>query len=268
MTARQPVVAGQFYPGTERALRKSIEQLVVKKGDKLKAVGVVSPHAGYMYSGPVAGMVFSSVAVPETVVILGPNHTGAGLPYALYPAGSWQTPMGEAAIEETLAGKIREHSNLVAEDARAHRYEHSLEVQVPFLQYFQPRVKIVPLVIGGDNWDDYLDLGKAIAESVKSYKKDVLLVASSDMTHYEPQADAERKDKFVIEAILKLQPQEMLKRVASEDVTMCGYAPTAIMLIAAKQLEAQKAGLIKYTTSGDATGDYSSVVGYAGLAVY
>lgn len=261
MQIRKPAVAGQFYPGTSGGLRKSIEKMVTVVEKKIVAIGIVSPHAGYMYSGPVAGELYSNIEIPGTVVILGPNHTGIGKPYAIMTEGVWETPLGEVEIENDLARQIL--GGLIEEDSTAHRYEHSLEVQVPFLQYFKPDIKIVPIVIGGDK---YQELGSAIASSIKG--KDVLIIASSDMTHYEPHETAVEKDNLAIEAILKLDEKEMLQRIAKHNISMCGYGPTAIMLVAAKLLGAKQARLIKYMTSGDTSGDYDAVVGYASLAVF
>lgn len=265
MQVRKPAVAGQFYPGTEGSLRKSIEKMVTSVSKKIRAIGIVSPHAGYMYSGPVAGELYSNIEMPDTVVILGPNHTGMGKPYAIMTEGKWETPLGEVEIENNLTKEILSTSKLVEEDSNAHRYEHSLEVQVPFLQYFKPDIKIVPIVIGGEQ---YAEIGQAIANSIKKYKKDVLIIASSDMTHYESHESATKKDNLAIEAILKLDEKEMLQRIAKYNISMCGYGPTAIMLVASKLLGAKQAKLIKYMTSGDTSGDYSAVVGYAGIAVF
>lgn len=265
MNIRKPAVAGQFYPGKEDSLRKSIEQMVCKVDEKIKAIGIVSPHAGYMYSGIVAGNVYSNIEIPETVIILGPNHTGTGSPYAIMTEGKWWTPLGEVEIESSLAKDILGSSKFIEEDINAHKFEHSLEVQIPFLQYFRSNIKIVPIVIGGD---DFEEIGEAIAKSLKKYKKDFLLVASSDMTHYESHESARKKDKLAIDEILKLDEKGMLKKVREYDISMCGYGPAAIMLIASKLLGAKEAKLIKYMTSGDVSGDYSAVVGYAGIAVY
>lgn len=265
MNIRRPAVAGQFYPGKEDALRSTIDGMVHKVEKKIKAIGIVSPHAGYMYSGPVAGEVYSSIEIPKTIIILGPNHTGIGAPYAIMTEGKWWTPLGDVEIESSLAKEVLDSCELIEEDNSAHAGEHSLEVQVPFLQYFRSEVKIVPLVIGGERFSD---IGKAVAEGIKKCEKDVLIVASSDMTHYESHENAKRKDNFAIEAILKLDEREMLKRISKHDISMCGYGPTAIMLVASKILGAKQAKLIKYMTSGDTTGDYSAVVGYAGVVVF
>lgn len=265
MNIRKPAVAGQFYPGKEDSLRKSVLELTKNVRTKIKALGIVSPHAGYIYSGAVAGELYSNIEIPETVVILGPNHTGAGSPYAIMTEGKWWTPLGEAEVESSLAKDILNSSELIEEDSDAHKFEHSLEVQIPFLQYFRPDVKIVPIVIGGEKFSE---IGVAVAQGIKKYKKHVLIVASSDMTHYESQKDAEKKDNLAIEAILKLDEKEMLHRIGKHGISMCGYGPAAIMLTAVKILGAKQAKLIKYMTSGDTTGDYSAVVGYAGIVVF
>lgn len=263
MQTRKPAVAGQFYPGTEGGLRKTIEKMVSKAEKKIKPIGIVSPHAGYIYSGQVAGELYSNIEIPDTVIILGPNHTGIGRPYAIMTEGRWETPLGEIEIETNLAREILSACKSIEEDSTAHTDEHSLEVQVPFLQYFRPDIKIVPIVIGGEK---YQEIGSAIADSIKGM--DVLIIASSDMTHYEPHESAKEKDNLAIEAILKLDEREMLQRIAKHNISMCGYGPAAIMLVAAKLLGAKQAKLIKYMTSGDTSGDYSAVVGYAGLAVF
>lgn len=268
MTVRNPAVAGQFYPGTKQRLQQAIAQFVAAEQKKITVTGVVSPHAGYPYSGSVAGKVFSGIKIPDAVVVLGPNHTGFGESYAINSTGSWLTPLGEVLIAEKLAKSILANCSLIQEDVSAHRNEHSLEVQLPFLQYFNPGVQIVPLVIGDSSLQNFSKVGAAIAGAIRNYKEEVLIVASSDMSHYEPKDVAKRKDDLVIEAILALDAASMLQRVAENNISMCGYAPTAVMLQAAKELGAQKAELVSYMTSGDTTGDYSAVVGYAGIIVY
>lgn len=265
MQIRKPAAAGQFYPGTEVSLRKSIDKMTTVVQKKIKAIGIVSPHAGYIYSGPVAGIVYSNIEITDTVIILGPNHTGMGEPYAVMTEGAWETPLGKVEIDNNLAIDILNAGGLIKEDNIAHRFEHSIEVQLPFLQYFKPNIKIVPMVVGGSN---YNEIGEAIASSVKKHKKDILIIASSDMTHYEKSETAQKKDMLAIESILKLDEIDMLDRIRKYDISMCGYGPAAIMLISSKLLGAKQAKLIKYMTSGDTSGDYSAVVGYAGLAVF
>ena len=266
---RKPSVAGQFYPGTESSLKEEVGRLLDagKSQIKEKAIGIISPHAGYIYSGPVAGYVFSSIKIPDTIIILGPNHTGAGARFSLFKEGSWHTPLGDVEVDKKLAGAILKNSKFLEEDTSAHAHEHSLEVQLPFIQCMKKKFKIVPMVLSVYNLDAYQNLGEAIAAAVKQSRKEALIIASSDMTHYESQKSAEEKDKTAIEAILKLDWSQLLRRVEELRISMCGYIPAAVMLIAAKSLGAKEAKLIKYQTSGDITGDYSAVVGYAGITV-
>jgi len=267
---RNPAVAGQFYRGTKEELDKEIEPLVGKASMKEDAIGVVSPHAGYPYSGAVAGAVLSPISAKKTYVIIGPNHTGLGEPFGLSAAQSWRTPLGEAKIDKALAEAIKKNSKYIKYDDLSHAHEHSIEVQLPFLQHLQGSdFKFVPIVISHGLLEAYRDIGKEIALAVKELKteKDVAIIASSDMTHYESQKSAEKKDRVAIDAILALDEEKLVDSVSSLGITMCGYAPAAIMIVAAKLLGAKKARLVKYMTSGNATGDYTSVVGYAGIII-
>jgi len=269
-STRPPAVAGQFYNGSRESLRKEVASLVNEKAAKVSAIGVLSPHAGYMYSGPVAGSVFSSIEPSGVYVILGPNHTGLGHEFALSKSVAWSTPLGEVAIDRELGSAIKENTKYVTDDDIAHQSEHSIEVQLPFLQYTVKDFKFVPIVVSGSTLDIYREVGKAIAKAIMDLRllKKAVIVASSDMTHYESRSEAARKDKMAIEAILKLDEEELVKRISSYDISMCGYAPAVIMISAAKDLGAKDARLVKYATSGDVTGDDSSVVGYAGIVVY
>ena len=264
---REPAVAGQFYPALPAALKRQIESMVDKNAKKEKAIGIISPHAGYIYSGAVAAALYSRIEITDTVIILGPNHTGTGSAFSLYDKGRWEMPFGEISIDEEMASDIASRCSLIKKEQSAHLHEHSLEVQIPFMQYFKKYFKIVPIVVSAANMQAYQKVGDAIAQAVKDGKKDVLIVASSDMTHYEPQKSALEKDKMAIDAVLNLDEKELLRKVDEYDITMCGCIPAAIMIIAAKLLGAKKGELIKYQTSGDASGDYSSVVGYAGIMV-
>jgi len=266
---RNPVVAGQFYSGSKDALLKEVAMLVAKGPAKEDAIGVLSPHAGYVYSGEVAGSVLGSIKPRDTYIIMGPNHTGLGASFGLSPAKSWKTPLGEVEIDEKLALQIKKNSGLIKDDELSHSREHSIEVQLPFLQYMSKNFKFVPLVISYADLDAYRDISKAVAKSIKDLKleKNVTIIASSDMTHYEPQESAKSKDRAAIEAMLKLDEEELFERVSSMGITMCGYGPALIMIVAAKELGAKKARLVKYATSGDVSGDYSSVVGYAGITI-
>jgi AmmeMemoRadiSam system protein B len=269
MMVRNPARAGQFYQGTKVSLLREVESLIDSSAQKEDAFGVVSPHAGYMYSGHVAGSVLSSLKPRRTYVILGPNHTGLGAQFGLDTNTSWKTPLGEVAVDARLSGRIMHNTSLVQGDSMSHMGEHSVEVQIPFLQVLQKDFTIVPIVVSYASLDEYRQVGKAIAAAIKdlSMTGDVTIIASSDMTHYESQASAEKKDAIAIDAILTLDEKKLIDVVSKHDISMCGFAPAAIMLAAAKELGATRARLVRYQTSGDASGDYSSIVGYAGIII-
>jgi AmmeMemoRadiSam system protein B/AmmeMemoRadiSam system protein A len=267
MMIREPVVAGQFYPGTSSQLKAMIETFVDEKVAREEVIGLVSPHAGYVYSGPVAGAVISKVKFKDTFVIMGPNHTGRGQPLSIMTQGTWQTPLGEVEIDSELGKQILATSSHLEEDHVAHQYEHSIEVQLPFLQYFKPDIKIVPIMLAYAGGDIYKEIGKDIARAIRESNRGVVIMASSDMTHYESQESAQRKDNQAIEAILDLNEDELLRRIDELNISMCGYAPTVSLISAAKELGATGAELVRYQTSGDTTGDYSAVVGYAGVII-
>jgi hypothetical protein len=264
---REAAYAGQFYPASPAQLRKMIQGMVHDDADKEDVVAAVIPHAGYIYSGRVVGAVLSRVKMKETAVVLCPNHTGRGKPFALVSEGSWRTPLGEIRIDSNLAGSILAGSHYLEEDHVAHSLEHAIEVQLPFLQYFKPDIKLVPVVLGHGNGPTYKEIGLAIATAIRNLKTDTLVIASSDMTHYESQESVETKDRQAISAMLDLDEDELLRRVERLDITMCGYGPAAAVICAARDLGASRAELVRYQTSGDGTGDYSSVVGYAGITM-
>jgi len=267
---RNPAVAGQFYSGSKESLIKEAGKLILASPEKKEdAIGVISPHAGYVYSGSVAGLTLSSIKPKPIYVIMGPNHTGLGSPFSLSTSDLWATPLGNVTINKTLAEKILKNCSEITKDEFAHIQEHSIEVQLPILQILQENFTIVPIVISSGNIEQYRKIGQAIAKSIKELKleKDVTIIASSDMTHYESQDSAKEKDSRAIDAILKLDEEALLERVRKFDISMCGYAPAAIMMVAAKSLGAKRALLIKYQTSADVSGDYSSVVGYAGIVI-
>jgi len=264
---RHPVVAGQFYPGSPSSLEAQIRSFIDEKAPREEVLGLVSPHAGYMYSGPVAGAVISRIKFKDTFVIMGPNHTGLGQPFSIMVEGAWATPLGEVEIDSELGRRILESSPHLKQDHIAHLEEHSIEVQLPFLQYFKRDIKIVPIVLAHAIGTTYKEIGKGIARAIKDSGREAVIMASSDMTHYEPQESAHRKDNQAIEAILELNEDELLRRVEDFHITMCGYAPTVALLSACKELGARRAELVRYQTSGDVTGDYRSVVGYAGIII-
>ena len=264
---RAPAVAGQFYPGDAKTLTHMLTELVPAGGQKQQATAVVSPHAGYVYSGRVAGETMARVAIPEDVLILGPNHHGMGAEVALMAEGEWEMPLGTVAINAELARLLLAESSLIEADTLAHRFEHSLEVQVPFLQHLQPRLRLTPLVISHLAFATCQEVGRAIASAIRAYAKPVLIVASTDMTHYESRASASAKDKKAIDRVLALDPTSLYNTVLGNRITMCGIMPTTIALIAALELGATRAELVRYTDSGETSGDTDQVVGYAGFVV-
>jgi len=264
---REPIVAGQFYPNLPSSLVAQISKFIDKKAPKEEVIGIVSPHAGYMYSGAVAGATMSRIEFKDIFIIMGPNHTGYGKPFSIMSEGAWRTPLGGVEIDSQLGRQILAESQNLEQDQVAHLYEHSIEVQIPFLQYLKQDFKIVPIVLSHAPRAVYKEIGKAIAKAIKELKAEAVIIASSDMTHYEPQESAKKKDTQAINAILELNEDELLNRIEKLNISMCGYAPTVTLISAAKELGAKRAELVKYQTSGDVTGDYSGVVGYAGIIV-
>ena len=266
---REAVVAGQFYASGKEALRREVEKLIDLNATREEVIGAVSPHAGYMYSGAVAGSVLSLIKPKNTYIILGPNHTGLGEALGIDKNEVWSTPLGDICINRELADAIKSNCRFVKNDSLSHAHEHSIEVQIPILQVIQESFKIVPIVVAQAGLEVYRAVGEAIAKSVKDLgmKKNVAIIASSDMTHYESSESAKKKDSVAIDVILSLDEGRLVDIVEEFDISMCGYAPTAIMLSAAKSLGAKTARLIKYQNSGDASGDYQSVVGYAGIII-
>jgi len=273
---RTPAVAGRFYPGRAEELLRDIRQYTSPVGTPVKtgriaAIGCVAPHAGYIYSGGVAGAVYSRLEIPARCVILCPNHTGKGRPLAVMANTTWQTPLGEVAADAELAARLLRRFPALEEDSAAHRSEHAIEVQLPFLQAQQPELNIVPIVIGTSDFDVLRGLGEALADVIadlkEKHQEKVLIVASSDMNHYESDAVTRVKDHKAIERVLAMDARGLWEVVMNEDISMCGFGPTIVMLTAAKLLGAASATLVKYATSGDVSGDYESVVGYAGIIV-
>lgn len=267
---RKPAVAGQFYPSSSQELKNKIETLIDKKAEKSDVIACMLPHAGYMYSGAVAAQTVSRINIKNKIILLGPNHTGYGRAFSIMTDGIWQTPLGEIKIDSNLAKSILSRSRYLEEDSLAHIYEHSLEVELPFLQYFKPDFEIVPIIVLSEEINILRDIGKDISYAIKdlNIRDSAMIVASSDMTHYEPQSQAAKKDKQAIQAILDLNEYELMEKVQQLSISMCGYAPVVVMLSAAKLLGAQKSSLVKYQTSGDVTGEKDSVVGYAGIIIY
>lgn len=265
---RKPAVAGYFYPSNARELFEDVSNYTKPTTAEKNTIGIVSPHAGYMYSGQVAGRTFSAVKVPDTVIVIGPNHTGMGSDAAILCSGKWLIPGAEIEINSEIANALLKNFKELEEDPIAHSREHSLEVQLPFLYHKNKNFKLVPICLSHHNYNFCNEFGESIGETIKKSRTDVLIVASSDMTHYEPHEIAKTKDRLAIDEILKLSPKDLYNVVAEQKITMCGVIPAVTMLCAAKFIGAKKGELIHYQTSGDISGDYSQVVGYAGIAVY
>jgi hypothetical protein len=260
-------VAGRFYPARREALEAELRDYTEKVHEKEKAIGAICPHAGYMYSGAVAGLVYSSILIPDNIVLLGPNHTGYGPAFSLMAEGEWEVPNGVFPINRLLAERIRTEVPFIQKDASAHFYEHSIEVQLPFIAYFRPGATIVPISIMRAGLDELREAGHGLARAISWANRETLIVASSDMSHYVPDEAARKKDRVAIDRVLAMDPEGLYSVVVSERISMCGYLPSVMMLFAAKALGATDARLVKYATSAEVSGDYAQVVGYTGMVV-
>jgi AmmeMemoRadiSam system protein B len=261
-------VAGFFYPQNAISLKDMIQEMVDPGADKRKAISVVSPHAGFIYSGKVAGSLFSSISLPENIVILGPNHHDMSGDSYIMTKGAWETPLGIVPVNTALADMIMQKSGNLKDNAKGHDKEHSLEVQLPFLQYLKGNFSIVPIVVAYfTGYHELVKLGKDIAGAIREYGRDVLIVASTDMSHQVSQQEAKEKDFLAIEKILDLDSRGLFDVVKREDISMCGFQSVTAAIVASKELKAENAELIEYQTSGDVTGDYARVVGYAGIRI-
>lgn len=269
---RQPAVSGRFYPSHPGELAREVDGYLSQepKVPPVRAIGCVVPHAGIMYSGHVAGAVYARLELPRRMIILCPNHFGIGQRLAIFSEGAWRTPLGDVPVDAELAEELKRACPLLREDAGAHAGEHSLEVQLPFLQRRRADFSFVPIALGTDRFDAFADLGRAIAAVVQvqaTPREPILIVASSDMNHYESDAATRVKDRKAIERVLALDARGLYDTVRNERISMCGYGPTTTLLIAARALGATQAELVRYATSGDVSGDYDRVVGYAGMVV-
>jgi len=268
MTTRPPAVAGAFYEGTPERLRDQVAQCFAANSHaqtKERFIGAVVPHAGLMYSGHVAAAFYDLAELPKRFVILCPNHTGLGHFAAINREGDWRTPLGSVPVDTQLADALLAQTKVLGVDAKAHAREHSLEVQLPFLQQLLGDFTFVPICLGYPRYELCEEVGNAIAEVIAD--EPIGILASSDLNHYENQQTTLRKDQLAIDAVLALDPQRLWRVVEEEDISMCGFIPTTTMLIAAKQLGATTARLIKHATSGDVNGDYTGVVGYASIVI-
>jgi hypothetical protein len=278
MGVRRPVVAGTFYPSGSARLTGAIEdcfrnklgpgKLPKGRSEERKIVSAICPHAGYVYSGPAAAHAYHNLASegqPDTVVILGPNHTGLGGPVSIGGHDEWETPLGRVRVDKELARSIFTSSDAIDREDNAHLEEHSIEVQLPFLQYIYDDFSFVPICMKFQGLETSREVGRAVAEGLKG--RNGLIIASTDMSHYEPQDSASTKDRRVINHILELDEAALQQRVRTERISMCGYGPVSAAIVASKILGAEEAELLAYSTSGDVSGDYSSVVGYASIKI-
>ncbi len=260
---RRPAVAGLFYPKDREELWESLEGICGSRREIYDPKAVLSPHAGYIYSGKVAGGLFSSIRIKSTAVILGPNHRSVGHPLALYNGDLWETPLGNVRIDRDISEELALHP-LFSYDNIAHAYEHSIEVQIPFLQYIsEGKISIVPVCVGDIGYNEAVEAGRVIAEVIKG--KDAFIIISSDMSHYVPDETARKEDEILIKAMEDMNTEELYTKAMTYGISMCGLLPAVIGIEASKLLGAEKGILIDYKTSGDATGDYESVVGYCSM---
>ncbi len=274
---RLPVVAGKFYYGSPTGLKRQVQQYLVPEAARQRALGIVAPHAGFVYSGAVAGAVYSAITAPKTFVLLGPNHTGMGARISLYSEGAWEIPTATFPVDEALAQQLLAESDLVQRlfgesalmkpDTAAHLREHSLEVQLPFIAETAKNASIVPIAVMHASLEECRSAGEAIAAAIRQASYEVTMVASTDMSHYVSDATARRLDNLALERIMALDPEGLYKTVHEYRISMCGVYPTTIMLFAAKELGAGQVRQIRYATSAEVSGDYEQVVGYAGLLV-
>jgi AmmeMemoRadiSam system protein B len=276
---RQPAVAGYFYPEAPDRLRAEVARLLTAEGEARPVKAVVSPHAALQYSGAVAGAVYARMHRPEVCIILGPNHTGVGEPVALMAEGVWETPLGLVHIDRELAEALQAACPFVRQDPTAHAGEHALEVQLPFLQVLGEGIRIVPVVLGMLAYPLCAALGHALAQTVRQARASVVIVASTDMTHcgrsyrhlppagMTAHAFACQEDRYAIDRILALDPEGLYRVVRERHITMCGVIPTTVTLVACRDLGARRATLVRYMTSGEVSGDYDTVVGYAGVLI-
>lgn len=262
---RQPAVAGSFYPANPEELLVQLDSFLSTRHESRKVKGLIVPHAGYIYSGAVAGEVFAMAEIPKQVVLIGPNHHGTGENIAVSGADSWATPLGDVPVATVLRDQIVNDIPVLSIDDQAHRYEHSLEVMLPFLLRRQPELQIVPIVLGQLSLSDCLQLGTALAQTLKTWEKEVLLLASTDMNHFSSAETSEKLDSMAINAMTAYDLQRLYQVVRENQISMCGVLPTVTVMQAAHDLGARECQLVRYAHSGQVNGDNSSVVGYAGL---
>jgi AmmeMemoRadiSam system protein B len=263
---REPAVAGRFYPGDAGALRQQVAELLGPAVRPEPALALVGPHAGYVYSGAIAGQTWARAVVPRRVVMMCPNHTGRGVPRSLWPGGGWRLPTGVVPVDEALGEALVAHCG-AAPDRAAHLHEHALEVHLPFALARQPELRIAALCLGGLSHPESREVGEGLAMVVRESDEPVLVVASTDMSHYIAADEAAALDGMALARIQALDPEGLHRTVRSHRISMCGVLPTTVALFAARALGATQAELVRYGNSGERSGDYTKVVGYAGMLV-
>lgn len=264
---RPPIVAGRFYPKEKAKLVAMLSEFCAPTNERHSAIAVVAPHAGYIYSGRFAGEVYRRVAVPKTVVVLCPNHTGRGPRISVWSEGLWETPLGRVPVAQALAKEILRAWGVHDGDMLAHVAEHAIEVHLPFFQYLRPDVEIVPVVLGPLAKDRAVSLGTGLANAIQKFGEPCLIVASTDMSHFISSEEAKKLDALALKEIELLEPQKLYETVAEKGISMCGFIPTTVALTAAKQLGAHSARTVCYGNSGEVTGDERSVVAYASAII-
>jgi AmmeMemoRadiSam system protein B len=263
---RPPAVAGRFYPSDASALSANVQALLAPRAQPERALAVLAPHAGYVFSGAVAGETYGAVAVPASAVVICPNHTGRGVARSLWSGGAWQMPGGAVPIDESLRREIGATARLVP-DRLAHELEHGIEVHLPFLQRRQPRLSIVPICLGAMSYEACKEVGLGLARALAPVARDVLIVASSDMSHYVSASEGARRDRLALACVEAMDPEGLHRTVRSYQISMCGVIPATVALVAALELGAQRSRLVRYTNSGEVSGDFNRVVGYAGMVI-
>ncbi|MBD3264765.1 MAG: AmmeMemoRadiSam system protein B [Candidatus Omnitrophica bacterium] len=264
---REPIAKGQFYPSDPESLDSLIEELRPKEKGKIDSPGIILPHAGYIFSGKVALTTINQILPKKTVVLLGTNHRGRGENFSIWPKGAWIIPYGKIEVNENLSSRILDNGNVIKEDYSSHMYEHSLEVELPLLRYCLGNFQIVPICCSLSSLTDYREAALQITRSLKDEAGNVLFVASTDLSHYESEGVARRKDRSAINSIIEMDEEKLIRIVKDSNISMCGLAPVSVFLLCMKNLGFNKARVSLYQTSGEATGDYEAVVGYVGIVV-
>jgi MEMO1 family protein len=264
---RLPAVAGRFYPSNPRELAALVGECskIVPPREPVRARACLVPHAGYVYSGHLAGAVLARIALPRKMIVLGVRHYPRGEPAAILSSGAWRTPLGDAPVDDSLAEALKKACPLLREDSVAHSREHSLEVQLPFLQVLAPEFAFVPVALGTIEFESLVSVGQALGQVLGSLKEDVLLITTSDLNHYEDEATTEIKDHQAIEQLLALNARGLYDTCRNGDISMCGLGPAVAMITALNLLGAKRSELVKHATSADVSGDREAVVGYAGM---